>query len=302
MARIFSILLLAMVIAAPNSYADNSRTSGNRNGGRGEQPAVVHNNHRQHTQHQAPQRQNLRPAPGKHDNKGVSNRPNHNYHNPGHNNHNSHGTFNRHGNINRPSHNTGHGVGHVQAPRPPHKPNVVAYRPPHRPVVAPPYRPHRPVPGPWHRPVKPHGWHPAPYAPLLSTMLGVAFGTALNVAINQLINNGYNVSGYNANTVFLTDVSQAGYLWPDATFYYSNGYLDRSQFYYSLPYNDYGRYNSLYRAFSNNYGYPVNVVNTPANMSATWFAPNQGYITLQYGSGSSWSLPGRFVTTLTVGI
>lgn len=134
-------------------------------------------------------------------------------------------------------------------------------------------------------------------------MLGVAFGTAINLAINQLINSGYNVSGYNSNTIYLTDVNQAGYFWPDATFYYNGGgCLDRSQFYYTSPYNDCSRYGALYNVFTARYGYPVNVINSPANMSATWFAPDRGYITLQFGPGAAMSLPGRFVTTLTVGI
>lgn len=319
MARILTSILLAVALAAPQAFADNHRTSGNRNSNRREQPAAVH---RPSSGKQNGNKHNARPAekPNKNHDFSNGNRHNnnkHNFDNKKHNNDNKKPDYNRPANhrpdngYNRPSSDNRHhnNFGPVSDNRhnnyrPVNNPGNHFGNNQHHfpPMVKPPHRPNRPVPGPWHRPVRPRGWRPAPNAPLLSTMLGVAFGTAINLAINQLINNGYNVSGYNSNTVFLTDVNQAGYFWPDATFYYDGGCLDRSQFYYTSPYNDNGRYVALYNSFTSRYGYPVNVVNSPSNMSATWFAPNRGYITLQYGIGAPMSLPGRFVTTLTVGI
>ena len=303
LARSLTTVLLALTLALPQAFADNPRTSGNRGGNRREQPAAV--NHRPSAdRHRGPKHQNTRPT-DRHDKKQFGNSHHNNYNQPdnrwpGNNHYNKpdnrrphqgHDRYrypDRNHHYNRPVHNAGYGPGH---------------HPHHPPMMRPPHRPYRPVPGPWHRPVRPYNWCPAPHAPTLSTMLGVAFGTAINLAINQLINSGYNVSGYNSNTIYLTDVNQAGYFWPDATFYYNGGgCLDRSQFYYTSPYNDCSRYGALYNAFTARYGYPVNVINSPANMSATWFAPDRGYITLQFGPGAAMSLPGRFVTTLTVGI
>lgn len=309
LARTLTSLLLAAIVAAPMAYADNQQTSGNRNGHHREQPAKVHRP--SSDKKPAGKPSNARPSDNKHKNdKSFNHRPDHNNNGnapafgrptsgnrpqPGNNGFNRPASNNRPQPGHRPDNNHGFNrPGHAVAPAPqPHRPPM---------VVHPPHRPHRPVPGPWSRPVRPLHWRPAPHAPSLSTMLGVAFGTAINLTINQLINGGYNVSGYNANTVYLTDVNQAGYFWPDATFYYNNGGLDRSEFFYTSPYNDNSRYANLYRAFTSRYGFPVNVVNAPLNMQATWFAPDRGYITLQYGNGASMSLPGRFVTTLTVGI
>lgn len=292
MARIFTILLLALALAVPQASADH-RTSGNRGHHRTEQQSNRH-----HGGNSRPSKDSYKSD--KHSKNDRSDKySKHDKHNK-HDKYDRHDRYDRHDKY-RPSgkyhgnhsygrpvavHDNGNHYGH--------------YKRPH--AIKPPHRPYRPIPGPWRRPVRPHYWRPAPHAPMLSTMLGVAFGTAINLAINQLVNNGYNVSGYNSNTVYLVDVNQAGYMWPDATFYYDGGYLDRSEFFYTSPYPDTYRYTMLYNSFTNNYGMPVNVVNTPAAMSATWFAPDRGYITLQYGNGMSMAVPGRFVTTLTVGI
>lgn len=311
LARTLTTIMLAMAMAIPPAFADNNRTSGNRNGNHREHPTAVNRNHsserqRTHGQH------NSRPA-GKHNKKQYGNQNRHD--NKDYSRHNKKDYY-RHENHNyKPNHSDyRYPVGNRHNPpvpyknyrhygKPVHSAGYGPKRPPHHPpMMKPPHRPYRPIPGPWHRPIRPKYWCAAPHAPMLSTILGVAFGTAINLTINQLINNGYNVSGYNTNTIYLTDVNQAGYFWPDATFYYNAGLLDRSEFFYTSPYNDNRRYGALYNTFTTRYGYPVNVINSPMNMSATWFAPDRGYITLQYGPGASMSLPGRFVTTLTVGI
>ena len=247
---------------------DNNRPSNNHNWGNG--------NNRPSNNHNWGNGNN---RPG--NNHGVGNRPDNNR--PG-NNHNW-GNGN-----NRPSNNWHFGGNH----RPPmdnHHPGF----------GAPPVRPHRPVVQPWRPPVPPQHWRPRPHAPNIATILGVTFGTALNISLNYLVNNGYAVDGYANNTVYLRDINQFNYYWPDATLYYSNGGLARSEFLYSTSYPDMMRYNSLFNSFMMTYGNPVNVSNGAA-MSATWFAPNRGYITLNYGPQYSLGGQLRYFTTLTIGM
>ncbi len=136
----------------------------------------------------------------------------------------------------------------------------------------------------------------------MSTILGITFGTALNLSLTTLINNGYYIDGYANNTVYLRDVNSYNYLWPDATLYYSNGGMNRSEFLYSTPYPDPMRYNNLYNNFIGIYGAPVNYVNNGTSLSATWFAPNKGYITLQYAPQYALGGQLRYFTTLTLGL
>jgi len=133
--------------------------------------------------------------------------------------------------------------------------------------------------------------------PSFGTILGVALGTAINISLNALINNGYNVSSYGNNVVYLTNVPQMNYYWPDAALYYVNGILTGSQFTYATPYYDTSRYNSLYSSFISQYGYPARTVNNGTTMSATWYGPANRFVTIsftsQYGS--------NFYTTLSFG-
>ena len=91
-------------------------------------------------------------------------------------------------------------------------------------------------------------------------LLPITFGTALNLSLDYLINHGYTVDGYGNNVVYLRDINQFNYYWPDATLYYGNGGLARSEFLYSTSYPDMMRYNSLYNSFTGTYGSPVNIV------------------------------------------
>ena len=170
------------------------------------------------------------------------------------------------------------------------------------PMMRPPMRPHRPRPSHWSRPVPPPSWRPRPYAPSFAAILGITFGTALNLSLDYLINHGYTVDGYGNNVVYLRDINQFNYYWPDATLYYGNGGLSRSEFLYSTSYPDMMRYNALYNSFTGTYGVPVNYTNSGASLSATWFAPNRGYITLQYNPQYSLGGQVRYFTTLTFGL
>ncbi len=68
------------------------------------------------------------------------------------------------------------------------------------------------------------------------------------------------------------------------------------------PYPDPMRYNNLYNNFIGIYGAPVNYVNNGTSLSATWFAPNKGYITLQYAPQYALGGQLRYFTTLTLGL
>ena len=112
-----------------------------------------------------------------------------------------------------------------------------------------------------------------------------------------LVNSGYTVSSYGNDVVYLNDVPQLNYYWPDAALYYNNGRLYGSQFTYSSPYYDMNRYNTLYNTLMMQYGAPVQVVNNGPVCSATWYGAGNRYVTLSFNSGYS----GQFYTTLSFG-
>ncbi len=177
--------------------------------------------------------------------------------------------------------------------RPPH------YRP-NRPIVmAPPVRPYRPPMRPFRRPVRPAVWRPWT-GPSLGNILGIAFGTALTMSLDYLYNNNYSVDGYNEDVVYLRNVNQMNYIWPDATLYYGPSGLIGSQFSYSTAVRDMSRYNSLYMNLVGRYGQPVSYTNNGGIMEATWFGAPSGYITLQFGAMNPGSGT-RFYTTLQLG-
>ena len=122
----------------------------------------------------------------------------------------------------------------------------------------------------------------------------IALGTAITASINSLVNSGYTVSSYGNDVVYLNDVPQLNYYWPDAALYYNNGRLYGSQFTYSSPYYDMNRYNTLYNTLMMQYGAPVQVVNNGPVCSATWYGAGNRYVTLSFNSGYS----GQFYTCL----
>ncbi len=214
--------------------------------------------------------------PGNDHRPGVGNKPG-NDHRPG--------VGNKPGNNHRPGGNHAMRPGHGGSHRPP------VMRPPHRPYRPSMVRPH-------YRPMPPRAWRPRPGLPVIRGILGLSFGAAINISLDYLYNNGYTVDGYGNDIVYLRNVTALNYVWTDAALYYGTGGLDASSFYYSTPYYDAGRYNNVYRALVNTYGYPVATDNAGGMMSATWFGGNNGYITLSLGAGST----GRFLTTLTFGL
>lgn len=225
-------------------------------------------------------------------NRPGNNRPDHNR--PGNNrpDHNRPGN-NRPGNhrpgYDRPGYNR---PGHHRPAPPRPRPSA---RPPH---LRPGYR--HPVPffNSWHRPLPPRAWRPAPryIGPSFGTILGVALGTTMAVTVNSLLNQGYTVTGYGDNVVYLNNVPQMNYYWPDAAMYYNNGMLCGSTFTYPQTYYDMSRYNSLYNTFCSQYGMPVSTVNSGGVVSATWFGNGNRFVTLEFNSNY-----GGYYTTLRFG-
>lgn len=257
------------------------------------------------------QSQNRRPASPSHNNRPGNqgnNRPGNRPNNPGNRPGNNRPDHNRPGN-NRPDHNRpgnnrpgNHRPGYDRPgynrpghhrPAPPRpKPSA---RPPH---LRPGYR--HPVPffNSWHRPLPPRAWRPAPryIGPSFGTILGVALGTTMAVTVNSLLNQGYTVTGYGDNVVYLNNVPQMNYYWPDAAMYYNNGMLCGSTFTYPQTYYDMSRYNSLYNTFCSQYGMPVSTVNSGGVVSATWFGNGNRFVTLEFNSNY-----GGYYTTLRFG-
>lgn len=316
--RIFVIALVSIAMMVPPIEAQ-SRTTGNRNershstqnsrpnnsGRPSNSSGRPGNNNNGHRPGNNGGNNGHRPGnnnPGRPGNNGGSNghRPGNN--NPGRpgNNNNGHRPGNNGHNPGRPGHG-GYNPGRPHRPGGdyrPHRPNR-----PHRPtVIVPPHRPHRPPMRPWSRPVPPPSWRPRPAAPVIASILGITFGTAINMSLDYLINRGYTIDGYGNDAVYLRDVNEMSYYWPDATLYYGAGGLARSEFLYSTSYPDPMRYNSLYTRFNRTYGPPINIVRTGGVLSATWFAPNRGYVTIDYRSQYSLGGDLRYFTTLTFGL
>ena len=330
MKRIFQAATAFMVslamLAAPLAEAQTRGRGGHTSSGQS-QSAPARNPGNQsrpsgnHGGHNRPQGNNNRPQGNKHNrpanpgrpsrpqqpggNRPGGNRPDINRpdmnrpgHGPGAGNHRpdfGHGQNNYrpdHGYRPEPGHGPGHGPGY----------NRPGYHRPPTPPRPPRHHGHgyrHPVPffGAYHRPVPPPRWRYVSGGPVFGTILGITLGTAINASINALINDGYTVSSYGNDVVYLSDVPQMNFYWPDAALYYNGGRLYGSQFTYTTPYYDMGRYNSLYNTFCMQYGAPVQTTNNPTLTSATWYGAGGRYVTLSFNSGYS----GQYYTTLSFG-
>lgn len=257
----------------------NNGNNGNHGGG-SHRPGKPGNNNR-------PGKPGNNHRPGNSGNHGSDNhrpdRPNNNHRpgvNPGH----------------RPGSNPGYRPGNHRPPSPGHRPGYGHPAPP-PPRHGHNYRHHVPFFGHYHRPVPPPRWSPGYYGPSFGTILGLTLGTAINISVNSLINQGYTVNSYGDNVVYLSNVPQMNYYWPDAALYYNNGALCGSTFTYPSTYYDTTRYNALYNEFCRQYGVPVNVVNSGGVMSSTWFGNGNRFVTLEFNSNY-----GGYYTSLSFGM
>lgn len=228
---------------------------------------------------------------------------------------NNPGSNNRPGGVNNSGHNRPGGVtpGHNNnrpggpvTNRPnwggtPNRPGATppGVRPGHHTPAPPPMRPMRPAYRPWSAPPPPpSAWRPGPRGPRFSTLFGISFGTNIAASINLLAGTGYTVDGYLDDAIYLRNVNEFGYLWPDATMYYNtSGALIGSRLYFSLPYYSTDRFMAVHAALTRQYGPPA--VNSQG--SAVWYGPSGDYISLSFGGQLNSIGQTTYVTTLSFG-
>lgn len=220
---------------------------------------------------------------------------------PGNNNGNRPGNNNgyRPGNNNgyRPG-NNGHRPGQGYIPAPPPSRPVTGYRPG---VVYRPYRPYVAPVRPFVRPVPPVSWRPVNRINLWSSILGITVGMTISNTVNNLINAGHTIDGYDNNEVYLRNVNQYGFFWPEATMYYNNGGFVGSRFHYSTLAYNMDRYRDVFSYLTSLYGAPVSSSSDTQGATATWWGDGNQYITLSYGPMLTDSGQ-RYFTTLSIGI
>lgn len=191
--------------------------------------------------------------------------------------------------VNRPHAGSGHRHDH----------GVPAHHHSARPTPPPPPR-HVHWPR-YHRPVPPPHYVYSGHGPSFRTILGMVLGTAYNVSLNYLYSNGYTVVGSGDNTIYLNNVSQMNYNWPDVVLHYNNGLLNSSQYIHACGWRDMTRYNSLYNNFCAQYGAPASVNCSGSVMNATWFGYDGRFVTIQYAPGYLANGGSCYYTTLTFG-
>lgn len=328
--RLFALTAVLAMLAAPSADAqrhngagkkekteqrrqrDNRRENTTTRPGRGSKPSGGKDFYRKPSMPSQHPATGQRPDNDKHPGGSPShqrpgNRPDNDKYHPGPNNghrpDNGHrpGNGYRPGGNHRPAPNYSHrpDYGHRPGPGGVHRPSPGhGHRPP---MIRPPHRPYRPVMRPYRRPVPPPYWRPARRYPAIRTVLGISFGTAFGLSLDYLYGNGYTVDGYGDNMVYLRNVSQLNYLWPDATLYYGPSGLMGSEFVYSTSVYDPSRYNYVYRDLVNAYGAPATLTYPNGGYLATWFTTDNGYIRLQFGNGMSTGGGTRFYTSLSFG-
>lgn len=243
---------------------------------------------------------NSRPSANVSTNRPGNNRPGNNntVNRPGNNNWNNNNNRpgnNNWNNNNRPGNNNwGNNNRPVNPPAPP---------PPARPTPPPPPpRPHFPPSFHYYRPTPPPTWRPTGHGPSFNAILGIAFGTALNYSLNALMSSGYNVAGYGPSEIYLNNVSQFGYLWPNASLFYNSGVLVGSSFAIATPAYDMNRYNRLFSYFMGMYGNPIAVQNlNNGGVQSTWWGYNNNYVTLSYYPDFIAGGILRYYTSVTLG-
>lgn len=218
---------------------------------------------------------------------------------PGNNRPGNHRPDNYRPGNDRPGHMNGgqHGGNHRPDYRPPRPPQT-AHHPGHHPGHMQPMPPHHG----WFRPAPPPKWRPLRHWRPFRSILGIALGTTVNLSINALLNNGYTVSSYDGNTVFVNNVPMLNMMWPEALLFYNNyGGLCGSRFMYNQSFYDTSRYNNAYASLVGAYGPPVSMQNTAGGMEATWWGSDNQFIRLSFASQYDGYGSPRYLTTLSFG-
>lgn len=167
--------------------------------------------------------------------------------------------------------------------------------------MRPAYRPGRPIYQPWIRPIRPAAWRPVRVIPAIRPLFGLNFGMGINLSITMLNNNGYTVQGYGNEVIYLNNVNELNYIWPEGMLYYENGGLARTQLYYSTPNYDTRRYGNIYSKLYAQYGSPVSTNLPGGGVQATWFSNDGSYVQLEFSSRPTYGGSNQFFTTLTFG-
>lgn len=292
--RIVSIALICGALATPqldargrNNSGQRSSTSTSRSSSPSRSNSSRNNSPRPGNNSSRPGGNNNTPKPGGNSNTpkpGSNNnapKPGNNNSRPGGNNHNSPKPGGNNHNAPKPGsnhyHAPNHGHGHV-------------------------HRPHCPPPRPYHRPTPPPSFRPYHGCPTFRGVFGITFGTAINISLDYLYRNSYSVYGYGNDVIYLRNVNQYGYMWPDATLYYGSGGLTGSQFMYSTNYYDRGRYNMVYNSLVGQYGAPISVQNTSNGITATWWGYDGQYVSLEFHPAYTNNGQLRYFTTLSFGM
>lgn len=293
--KVLSLLLCVSLVAMPADA--RGRNNGHNNQGQSQSSRRQPSANNQGGQRPGGNQGNHGQRPG-------GNQGNHGQH-PGGNQGNHGGPGNGHGGNNQfnpgpgPHPGGGNQFNPGPGPRPGGGPGYgyVPPRPPHR-----PYMPARPMP--YRPPMPPPGFRPAPGVSLFGSILGVTIGTAIGVTMDYLIGHGYDVTGYTNDAVYVNNVSQLNMLWPNATLYYgAGGVLQGSEFVYSTPYFDQGRYNMAYSSLIRSYGAPVSTIPLQGGgIRVNWFGYNGQYVSLQYQQAIAYDGSYRYFTTLSFGI
>lgn len=295
---IMALSLIVLFSSAPDMYAqrhdsrreqrNERKVNGNRHSGNSAGRDKNKEEKKAKDYSRPGRRSNSGKAPAKHPSAPVApSKPQapHPGHNSNHHNGNNHNGNHHNGGYKKPSHQ--------------HRPN----RPvaPSRPVSRPPMRPSRPVVRPWHRPVAPHAWRPTRRVPFVRALFGLSFGMVVNQSLQQLRTAGYSIDGYDDNLLYLNNIREFGYLWPEGVVSYVDGYVARTQLFYSTPGYNRSRYNSIYSQLSRQYGVPLRSVLPGNGMQATWFASDGSYIQLEFSAMNTYGSGSRYFTTLTFG-
>jgi hypothetical protein len=165
-----------------------------------------------------------------------------------------------------------------------------------------PMRPYMPANHRWYRPTPPPSFRPYRGCPRFSSILGIALGSALNYSLDCLVGAGYNVLGYVADAIYLSNVSMLNMMWPNATMHYSGDVLRGSEFTYSTPGYDRSRYTMTYNSLVRQYGAPISVQNNGNDgISATWWGYDNNYVTLSFYPDYAYNGAVRYYTTLSFG-
>ena len=161
--------------------------------------------------------------------------------------------------------------------------------------LAPPARTNRPADYRIITPTRPSGYRPSYGCPNITGIFGISFGTSYYESLNYLYRRGYDIDGYYRDKVYLRNVSELGFVWPDAIIRYDGrGYMKSAELHSSTNYNSTSRYMRIYNDLCRIYGMPIKYKAKKGEYKTVWYGGNcRGYVTLEY-----YREHGRYYTTL----